>query len=305
MHIILDLYRKAVKKHCVMYKLKQFLRKLFTPVTIMLIPHDGKRTINIKLPSIGVFTSVVLWLVGSIYVVSAAVNTIEYYHMRKKLSFYTAQFAELKATITTLKEAETEFERILSFKNKDKILENVDSKVALQDAGSIDMNLLKGQIKQTIDTVGSIREFLSAQKDVYMATPRGWPATGRITSEFGQRENPRYGGSEFHSGLDISIPSGTPVRATAAGIVSFSGWSSGNGNLVVIEHGSGYSTFYAHNSSTLVRIGQKVSRGDVISYSGSTGNSTGPHLHYEVWHLGKAVNPRNFIMEAKYALQEK
>ena len=299
------LLRKETKKQSAMYKLKRFLKKLFTPVTIMLIPHDSKRTLNLKLPSIGVVASVMLWLVGSVYVITIAINTIEYYHMKKKLSFYTAQFYELKSTISTLKKAETEFERILSFKNKDEILENVDAKVNTHDAGSIDMNVLKDQIRKTTDTVGAISEFLKEQKDIYMATPKGWPVEGKITSDYGQRENPRYGGAEFHSGTDISTTPSTPVKATAEGVVSFSGWSGGNGNLVVVEHGFGYSTFYAHNSSTLVKIGKRVKRGDVVAYSGSTGNSTGPHLHYEVWSNGKAVNPRNFIVEAKNVSQEK
>lgn len=305
MHIILVLSRKEVKKQSVMYKLKRFIKKLFTPVTIMLIPHDSKRTINLKLPSIGVVTSVALWLVGSVYVVAVAIDTIEYYRMKEKLGLYATQLTELKSTITSLKRAESEFARILSFKSRDKILENVDTKVNTYDAGSVDINILKDQIQKTVDTVGAIGEFLREQKDIYMATPKGWPVSGRITSDFGQRENPRYGGDEFHSGIDISTSTGSPVKATAEGVVSFSGWSGGNGNLVVIEHGLGFSTFYAHNSSNLVAVGKRVKRGDVIAYSGSTGNSTGPHVHYEVWRSGKSVNPRNFIMEAKNVSQEK
>jgi murein DD-endopeptidase MepM/ murein hydrolase activator NlpD len=85
------------------------------------------------------------------------------------------------------------------------------------------------------------------------------------------------------------------VRATADGIVSFSGWSGGNGNLVVLEHGFGYSTFFAHNKKVNVKVGQIIKRGDIISYIGSTGNSTGPHVHYEVWKDGKSVNPYKYL----------
>jgi murein DD-endopeptidase MepM/ murein hydrolase activator NlpD len=288
-----------------MYKVKRFLRKLFTPVSIMLIPHDSKRTINFKLPSIGIVVSVMLWLVGSLYVITIAVNTVEYYRMKDKLSFYTAQFTQLESTIVTLKRAESEFERLLSFGTKNKILENVDSKITAHDTGSIDMDLLQEQIRKTVESVGAIKDFLKGQKDIYVATPRGWPVDGRVTSEFGPRENPKDGSAEFHSGIDISAPPGTPVRATAEGIVSFAGWSKGSGNLVVIEHGFSYSTCYAHNTSVAVSVGQKVLRGDVISLSGSTGDSTGPHVHYEVRHNGKAVNPREFIMEARNVLKEK
>lgn len=282
-----------------MYKCKRFLKKISTPVTIIFIPHDGKRTLNIKLPSIGILISVLLWLAGSVYIITAAINTFEYYEMKSKLVYYNAQFVELKTSITVLKKAEEEFKRLLSFPSRDKILENVDKRVNTADAGSLDMDLLKEQIRKSVESVSAIQEFLKGQKDRYMATPKGWPVEGRITSGFGSRENPRYGGPEFHSGLDISVPPGTPVRATAEGVVSFNGWSAGNGNLVVIEHGSGFSTFYAHNTSTCVLVGKKVKRGDIVAYSGSTGNSTGPHLHYEVWKDGKAVNPVNFIMEAR------
>ncbi|HAK89130.1 MAG: hypothetical protein A2077_01915 [Nitrospirae bacterium GWC2_46_6] len=282
-----------------MYKIKRFIKKLFTPVTIMMIPHDSKRTINIKLPSIGVFASALLWLVGSVYVVSIAIDTVEYYSMKSKVNFYTREFVELKSTISTLKKAEAEFKRLLSFGSKDKILENVDNKAGLHDAGSLDMDILKDQIKNTIEKVTVIKDFLRDQKDVYMATPKGWPVMGRITSDFGDRQNPRTGIFEFHSALDIAVSPGTPIKATADGIVSFSGWSAGNGNLVVIEHGFGYSTFYAHNSSNAVNVGQRVKRGSVIAHSGSTGNSTGPHVHYEVWHHGKPVNPIAFVKNIK------
>jgi murein DD-endopeptidase MepM/ murein hydrolase activator NlpD len=95
--------------------------------------------------------------------------------------------------------------------------------------------------------------------------------------------------------VDISVPLGTPVQATADGVVSFSGWNGRGGNIVVIEDGNGFSTAFAHNTKTSVNVGQRVRRGDVISYSGSSGSSTGPHLHYEVWKGGRSVNPSDYI----------
>jgi len=234
-----------------------------------------------------------------------AVNTAEYKKMKSKLNFYTSQFTELESTMMTIKKAEIEFSKLLSLGDRNKILENVDVRITTHDVGSIDMNLLQAQIKKTIESVDTIKDYLKEQKDIYMATPRGWPVNGRVTSEFGPRENPKDGTPEFHSGIDISAPKDSKVSVTADGIVSFAGWSKGSGNLVVVEHGFGYSTFYAHNSSLLVSVGQKVKRGDHISYSGSTGDSTGPHVHYEVRHNGKAVNPREFIMEASNVYKEK
>jgi murein DD-endopeptidase MepM/ murein hydrolase activator NlpD len=282
-----------------MYKVKRFIKKLFSPVSIMLIPHDGKKTINIKVPSIGIFISMFLWCVGSVYLISIAIDAFEYQRMKHMVEYYNAQFTELKPTILMLKKAETEFKNLLSTGGKKEVLENVDLKAVSTDSGSLDMEALKEQIKKTAESVASVKDYLREQKDIYLSTPTGWPVTGHVTSPFGQREAPLGGGTQFHTGMDISVPIGTPVRATAEGVVSFSGWNSGSGNLVVLEHGFGYSTFFAHAKSTNVQVGQRVKRGDIIAYSGSTGNSTGPHLHYEVWKNGKAINPRGFLEVAR------
>jgi murein DD-endopeptidase MepM/ murein hydrolase activator NlpD len=271
--------------------MRLLLRKAFTPVTIMLIPHSNSRSLRLKVPSVGIVISVILWAVGMLYVMSVAKNALEYNLMKQKLDYYSSQFLELRGTISTLKKAEQDFQKIFSFKSREQVLKNLDS----SDSGSIDMDNLKQQIKATMESVGDIRDYLGRQRDIYISTPRGWPAEGHITSPFGERRHPQSGQVEFHGGVDIAAEAGLPVKATADGIISFAGWSGGNGNLVVVEHGMGYSTFYAHNKTVAVHVGQKVKRGDVISHIGSTGNSTGPHVHYEIWHDGRAVNPASFL----------
>lgn len=116
-----------------------------------------------------------------------------------------------------------------------------------------------------------------------------WPVQGRISSRYG----PRWG--RMHHGIDLAVNTGTPVRAAARGRVSFSGWNGGYGNLVVIDHGNGIETRYAHNSRLVARVGQYVERGDLIAYSGNTGNSTGPHVHFEIRLRGQSVNPLNYL----------
>jgi murein DD-endopeptidase MepM/ murein hydrolase activator NlpD len=116
-----------------------------------------------------------------------------------------------------------------------------------------------------------------------------WPVSGPVTSGFGMR----WG--RMHTGIDIAVPSGTPVHASASGVVVYAGWMSGYGNLVAIDHGGGLATAYAHNSSLLVSVGQHVSQGDVISLSGSTGHSTGPHVHFEVRVNGVPVDPLQYL----------
>ncbi len=274
-----------------MSRFRKFLRKAFTPITIMLIPHTSSRHLSLKIPSIGVVLSIAMWVIGSLYVISMAVNTFEYRKMKEKLNYYSGQLVEMNATMDALKKAESEFMRLFSLGTKEKVLENLRT----ADSGSIDMDALKDQIKSAMARVKDIQEYLKEQKDIYLATPRGWPVPGNVTSAYGRRENPVHGGYDFHSGIDISAGPGTPVKATADGVVSFSGWSGGSGNLVALEHGFGYSTFYAHNKSISVRVGQYIKRGEVIAYSGSTGSSTGPHSHYEIWKEGRHVNPMPFM----------
>ena len=116
-----------------------------------------------------------------------------------------------------------------------------------------------------------------------------WPVSGPVTSGFGIR----WG--RMHEGIDIAVAEGTPVRAAAAGTVIYAGWMGGYGNLVVVDHGNGLSTAYAHKSSLGVGVGQSVAAGEVVSYSGNTGNSTGPHVHFEVRVNGAAVDPLGYL----------
>jgi murein DD-endopeptidase MepM/ murein hydrolase activator NlpD len=118
-----------------------------------------------------------------------------------------------------------------------------------------------------------------------------WPVTGTITSPFGWRSNPFGGAPEFHQGLDIAAPSGTTVTAAAGGTIIMAQWYGGYGNYILIDHGGGYSTGYGHLSAIYVSVGQSVQRGQAIGAVGSTGQSTGPHLHFEVRIAGKPVDP--------------
>lgn len=140
-------------------------------------------------------------------------------------------------------------------------------------------------------------ELLSDQKAFLAATPTRKPAVGYFTSGFGVRRSP-YGGTEkMHEGLDIANYPGTPIRATADGTVAFAGAKAGYGQTVIIDHGYGLETWYAHNRRILVRPGQRVQRGESIAQLGNSGRSTGPHLHYEVRINGTPVDPLSYILE--------
>lgn len=146
----------------------------------------------------------------------------------------------------------------------------------------------------------NLEELIEAAKDKsarWAATPSIWPVRGWVTSGFGARVSPFTGQLAMHDGLDIGAAPSTPVRASASGHVRAAGFDAKMGNVVLIDHGYGIETEYGHMSKILVKQGQKVKRGDVIALVGSTGLSTGPHLHYMVKVKGQTVNPHNYILD--------
>jgi murein DD-endopeptidase MepM/ murein hydrolase activator NlpD len=274
-----------------MYKFRRLLKKIHTPITIMLVPHTRFSSRSIRVPFIVAVLFCCLSCVGVAYTASLTVQALDYYRMKRQYADISRQFSEMESTMASLKQSESQFRRLFSLSSRKEVLANLDA----GESGSIDIEALKKEIAASMNSVQEINAYLSTARNVFQATPRGWPASGRLTSGFGMREHPLYGVPKFHSGVDISLPQGTPLHATADGVVSFADRSAGNGNIVVLEHGSGFSTVYAHNSKNLVRPGQTVKRGEVVAYSGSTGVSTGPHVHYEVWKSGRSVNPAPFL----------
>jgi murein DD-endopeptidase MepM/ murein hydrolase activator NlpD len=132
--------------------------------------------------------------------------------------------------------------------------------------------------------------------------PSLWPLDGRIMSAFGTRSDPFSGEGAIHTGVDLFAHSGTPVHATADGIVVHSGWGGQYGKLVVIDHGNGMETYYAHLSESTVIPGQEIRRGETLGRSGGTGHVTGPHLHYEVRIGGTPVNPYPYLAHSQVSL---
>ncbi|MFZ0820118.1 MAG: M23 family metallopeptidase [Candidatus Acidiferrales bacterium] len=126
-------------------------------------------------------------------------------------------------------------------------------------------------------------------------TPSLWPVTGQITASFGERLDPFSGEGEFHKGVDISVAYGSPVHVAADGVVVAVETRAGYGHLVVVDHGSGTTTWYGHLSGFNAEIGEEVHRGDTIGYSGTSGRSTGPHVHYEIRLNGAPVNPWRYL----------
>ncbi|HET7710906.1 MAG TPA: M23 family metallopeptidase [Thermoanaerobaculia bacterium] len=143
-----------------------------------------------------------------------------------------------------------------------------------------------------------LEQKFTAQSQLLSSTPSITPVRGVLTDGFGGRSDPFTGEPGTHSAIDISSAVGQPVRAPADGIVVKAEWANGYGNVIYISHGYGYSTRYGHLSAFATKPGQRVKRGDIIGYVGSTGRSTGPHLHYEVRLNNNAVNPLEYILNA-------
>ncbi len=135
------------------------------------------------------------------------------------------------------------------------------------------------------------------QRSLLATTPSVWPVRGYLSAGFGNRDDPFTGLRDFHPGLDISAPLGTKILAPADGTVIFVGPKGGYGNAITIDHGRGIATHYGHLDAFNVRVGQQVRRGSVLGFVGSTGRSTAPHLHYEVWLNGSNQNPLLYILD--------
>ncbi len=159
-------------------------------------------------------------------------------------------------------------------------------------------NELKKQLYIQSKSYDELVKLASNQEELLKSIPAIQPILNkdltRTASGFGWRIDPVYRTRRFHEGMDFTAPIGTDIYATGNGVVRVAGWRQGYGNTVEINHGFGYRTLYGHMHKVKVRVGQKVSRGDVIGAVGNTGKSTGPHLHYEVHYRGKVMNPQHY-----------
>lgn len=161
---------------------------------------------------------------------------------------------------------------------------------------SVSMDRLGRRFDVQQTQLGVLQSLLTDRQVTADLIPTGMPVKdGYISSPYGERIDPFTGHESFHPGLDIGVAFGSPVHAVADGVVTYAGVRPGYGEVVEVDHGDGYMTRYAHNSKLLAHVGEHVHVGDVISDAGSTGRSTGPHVHFEVWHNGKLVNPIAYV----------
>ena len=269
-------------------------------ITIIIAHHEGKppKAIRIRksyLKAFGIFA--LAFVVVSIF---SHLTSLKFLSEMQEIKAEKHKLAQEIKTVASEKQEIEKERHLLNSK-----LKSLESKLL-----SIEDYLSKRGVMKNSSPVGggstnkafhelSYLQFLEERAD-YLHTsirgiPLGYPVYGKITSHIGWRKNPFGRGYEFHSGIDISAPQGSKVLATADGVVVFAGWYGDYGKTVIIRHPSGYFTLYAHLSEIDVKKGQKVKAGDVVGRVGSTGRSTGPHLHYEVIRDSKPINPSVFL----------
>lgn len=169
------------------------------------------------------------------------------------------------------------------------------TKIAGAATTATTFDILRDLLGVLDERLKSVRSGLEQRQALAAATPSIWPLSGWLSSSYGVRPDPFTGESDFHAGLDISADRGTPVHATADGTVESVGYNGNYGNSIVVSHGFGIATRFGHLSTFAVRVGQKITRNQVVGFVGSTGRTTGPHLHYEILFNGQPINPLRFL----------
>ncbi|MFA5105141.1 MAG: M23 family metallopeptidase [Candidatus Margulisiibacteriota bacterium] len=276
--------------------------------TFILVPHSPEqRTFVIKVPrrlakffvSSAVTACVVL---VSLFVYSSymARRVVSYEDIKSKMLVqdqlirkFDDQTRLLSKEITNLSDKEWQIRKMLGLNtdtNELRLSSGKDTKTGEDLDRKID--LINNNIKERQNSLERLLSFAGEFRKRFASMPSVWPSYGRIMSTFGYRASPWRG---FHSGIDISGAFGSPIRATANGVVSFAGWRTGYGKAVMIDHGFGYQTLYGHTSRFAVSMGQRIRKGQVIAYIGMTGFSTGPHVHYEILRNGSCINPINYL----------
>ncbi len=220
---------------------------------------------------------------------------------RQQLERYALEFNRLSEEVRDLAMAEARLKQLAGVET-----ERIELPVAIGGLPEADLSLTSDSIERQISDLQivlelrrqnqeEVRNLLNDKVSLSRATPHGWPTRGWLTSYFGKRVSPFSGRKVMHEGLDIAANTGTPVYATADGIVARVSYSPSYGKTVVIDHGYGYRTIFGHTSKILVESGQRIRRGDRIALVGNTGRSTGPHLHYELRLDGVPIDPRKTL----------
>ena len=303
------------------------LKKLFrNKLSIWFVPHSTARSYQLQFSFSFVLFCLVFWTGLTSWASWAVFSNVDYWSMKldhQVLQFKVEYFAkELKRSrefLEQVQEADTQLRQLLGMKSRQTIIESTQGQGGPEAFQSsiltktlenrlweitpreihLASHQLYKEVKERLTSFKEISAHIARQRGLFRSTPKGWPARGRLTSKYGPRISPMHGGRQFHTGIDVANVKGTSIYATADGQVRHAGWEGGYGRLIVIDHGFGYATFYGHNSKLLVKKGDRVKQGQIIAEMGSSGNSTGDHVHYEIWRYGRYINPTTYLKEPK------
>ncbi len=295
-------------------------------LTFMLVPHSTGISHQVRIPVAAIWLSIAgaAILVFASFFLSAAffsdkVNESELEQLRAENEELREKYQEIR---WNLNEVEERYQELVDKETKIRMLFNlpeVDAEerqlgvggpaspefAQMSEAGreavitEQQVDRLLTLSKYELEKYGEVESQLANIKQRLDHTPSIWPAKGWLSRGYGMKYDPFTGMKQMHRGLDLANRTGTRIIATADGRVKYVGRNGGMGKTIVIDHGYGFVTRYAHLSDYKVKRGQRVKRGDVIALMGSTGYSTGPHLHYEIIRNGKSLDPRDFILNEK------
>lgn len=316
--------------------LKIKLKKFFTDrFTLLIVPHNSTKTKQIKAYKYIITTTITLFIATFIFFVVSSLylfkeNTYlqeEIFIKDDKINSLSLvvknQNLEIEELKNTSKIVMDKLSQLYSLENKVRDMVgltpsesdsenppasrslirdldfslNDDLSVSTEDLSEESMETITNMIELEKDNYDNLIKEVEDQLKFLESKPDMWPVSGTITSKFGYRIHPISKTRQFHKGLDIANDSGTDIMAAGSGIVTYSGWNGGYGRVIIISHGYGYKTVYAHNQQNLVKVGDKVKKGEVIAKLGSSGVSTGPHVHFEVIFNGNQIDPLEILSD--------
>lgn len=303
-------------------------------LSIMIVPHSGKSIRQLKLKKsfvysflaitstivVGVFVALFFFITThmdlkhEIQVKSNDLSRLEALNMEQEEEIHDLKNRTnvVSQKLSTLNALELQIRSLVGLKkDTDLSTSKPPSRSTIRDKFSIENTSISGSLEsmdqtlevlssamdQEVNSLNNLIDDVTVQLKFLNAKPDRKPASGKITSKFGYRRSPINGKSQFHKGIDIANTQGTSIFAAGTGVVTFSGWNSGYGKTIIISHGYGYRSVYAHNFKNLVEVGDKVNKGDVIAKMGSTGKSTGPHVHFEIHYKGEQVDPQKILTQ--------
>jgi murein DD-endopeptidase MepM/ murein hydrolase activator NlpD len=262
-------------------------------IDFLVVPQGREPALNIRLPNWLVRTVLVVVLV---WVLGLIVATLFYGKLASRAitaDMLETENSRLRDYNARVVEIEKSFRKNLAIVSRIAEMAGVELEDLTPSASdTISMAALDSSFSDTISGLPGDLVPLSQEELEKLRVPEGRPLYGWVTRGFNPDAND---GKEKHQGIDIAVKEGTPVVATATGVVVFSGWDKAFGNLLKIDHGNGYQTVYGHNKMNMVSKGQKVYKGDVVALSGNTGRSSAPHLHYEIIKDGAPVDPSPYL----------